>query len=102
MIAIEEMVDGGAPISSSVALKLLQYMRETNAAASAGSEDFSLTSRELDILKGIVDDLTEFQIGDQLFISPHTVRTHIKNIYKKLHVHTRASAVKIALQNRLV
>ncbi|HCD52898.1 MAG TPA: DNA-binding response regulator [Balneolaceae bacterium] len=102
VIAIEEMVDGGAPISSSVALKLLQYMRETNAAASAGSEDFSLTSRELDILKGIVDDLTEFQIGDQLFISPHTVRTHIKNIYKKLHVHTRASAVKIALQNRLV
>ena len=101
--AIKEMVQGGAPISPSVAVKLLNYMRATEKLSKKKSmEDFSLSSRELDILQGIVDDLTEHQIGDRLFISPHTVRTHIKNIYKKLHVHSRASAVRIALQNGLL
>lgn len=101
--AIKEMVQGGAPISPSVAVKLLNYMRATEKLSKKKSmEDFSLSSRELDILQGIVDDLTEHQIADKLFISPHTVRTHIKNVYKKLHVHSRASAVRIALQNKLL
>ncbi len=101
--SIKEMVHGGAPISASVAMKLLNYMREVEKLSKKKSaEDFSLSSRELDILDGIVDDLTEHQIGDKLFISPHTVRTHIKNIYKKLHVHSRAAAVRIALENKLL
>ncbi len=101
--AIQDMANGGAPISASIAMKLLNYMREVEKISKKKPvEDFSLSSRELEILDGIVEDLTEYQIGDKLFISPHTVRTHIKNIYKKLHVHSRASAVKIALQNRLI
>lgn len=47
----------------------------------------------------IIKDYTEQQIAEELFISPHTVRTHVKNIYKKLHVHSRVAAVKIALEN---
>ncbi|MTI89088.1 MAG: response regulator transcription factor [Balneolaceae bacterium] len=101
--AIRDMKKGGAPISSSVASRLLKRVRNTETKAvdpeKALAEKFSITKREMDILNGIVKDLTEHQIADNLFISPHTVRTHIKNIYKKLHVHSRASAVKIALQN---
>ncbi|MEX2363804.1 MAG: response regulator transcription factor, partial [Balneolaceae bacterium] len=103
--AIRELKEGGAPISASVASKILDRVRMDNDAAKKEvrnlHQKFSITERELDILKGIVEDLTEYQIGDKLFISPHTVRTHIKNIYKKLHVHSRASAVKIALQHGL-
>lgn len=104
--AIRELKEGGAPISASVAAKILNKVRlDSNTSKQKENdlaEKFSITDRELDILKGIIEDHTEYQIADKLFISPHTVRTHIKNIYKKLHVHSRASAVKIALQNGLI
>ncbi|MEX0685642.1 MAG: response regulator transcription factor [Balneolales bacterium] len=104
--AIKEMKKGGAPISASVASRLLKFVRREDESkemsAESLTEKFSITAREMDILKGILKDLTEYQIADMHFISPHTVRTHIKNIYKKLHVHSRASAVKIAIQNGLI
>lgn len=104
--AIRDMHNGGAPITPSIANQLLKQVRQEGIQASADKntsvDKFSISRRELEILKGIVEDLTEYQIGEQLFISPHTVRTHIKNIYKKLHVHSRASAVKKALQEGLV
>lgn len=104
--ALRELKKGGAPISASVAAKILAQVRTNNQVEISNpdilAEKFSITERELDILKGIVDDLTEHEIADEYFISPHTVRTHIKNIYKKLHVHSRASAVKIAIQHGLI
>lgn len=104
--AIRDMARGGAPISPSVASKILTQVRQNNEHLQNKKENFadkfSITDREMDILKGIVKDLTEREIADEYFISPHTVRTHIKNIYKKLHVHSRASAVKIALKNGLI
>lgn len=103
---IQDLVEGGAPISASVAAKILKKVRTEEAAKKKNIEDlcekFTITDRELDILKGIVEDLTEEQIADKLYISPHTVRTHMKNIYKKLHVHSRASAMKVALQHGLI
>lgn len=103
--AIKELATGGAALSSSIALKVMSFVKsEKEHKATKAKEtqaEFSLTDREIDILKGIVDDLTEQQLGDLLFISPHTVRTHIKNIYKKLHVHSRASAVRFAITKGL-
>ncbi|MEQ9309642.1 MAG: response regulator transcription factor [Balneolaceae bacterium] len=103
--AIKELASGGAALSSSIALKVMSFVKsEKELKATKAKEtqaEFSLTDREIDILKGIVDDLTEQQLGDLLFISPHTVRTHIKNIYKKLHVHSRASAVRFAITKGL-
>lgn len=103
---IQELVRGGAPISASVAAKILKKVRVDEVAMKNNVEEFcdkfTITDRELDILKAIVEDLTEGQIADKLFISPHTVRTHMKNIYKKLHVHSRASAMKLALQHGLI
>lgn len=103
--AIQELAIGGAALSSSIALKVMSYIKGEQTAkttkAKETQEEFSLSDREIDILKGIVEDLTEQQIGEKLFISPHTVRTHIKNIYKKLHVHSRASAVRFAITKGL-
>ncbi|HAH52580.1 MAG TPA: DNA-binding response regulator [Balneola sp.] len=104
--AIHELSDGKAALSPLIASKLMNYVKNSRKTkeekAKETQEDFSLTDREIDILKGIVEDLTEPQIGEKLFISHHTVRTHIKNIYKKLHVHSRASAVRFAISKGLI
>lgn len=104
--AIHELSDGKAALSPLIASKLMNFIKESHQnkeeKAKETREEFALTDREIDILKGIVDDLTEHQIGEKLFISHHTVRTHIKNIYKKLHVHSRASAVRFAISKGLV
>lgn len=103
--AIQELAIGGAALSSSIALKVMSFVKTEQQIkankAKETQEEFSLSDREIDILKGIVEDLTEQQIGEKLFISPHTVRTHIKNIYKKLHIHSRASAVRFAITKGL-
>lgn len=102
--AVEELVRGGAPMSPVVARKMLALMRtqpRPDEEAERAQEAFSLSNREMEILQQIVQDETEPQIAETLHISPHTVRTHIKNIYKKLHVHSRASAVRVALEQKL-
>lgn len=104
--SIYELMNGGAALSSIIAAKVMHYVQESKATklkkAELAKDAFALTSRELDILHAIVEDLTDDQIGEKLFISPHTVRTHIKNMYKKIHVHSRASAVKFALTKGLI
>lgn len=103
--AIQELAIGGAALSSTIALKVMSFVKNEQQVkadkAKKTQQEFSLSDREIDIIKGIVEDLTEQQIGEQLFISPHTVRTHIKNIYKKLHIHSRASAVRFAITKGL-
>lgn len=104
--AIHELADGKAALSPLIASKLMNFVKESHQRkekkAKEIQEEFALSDREIDIIKGIVEDLTELQIGEKLFISHHTVRTHIKNIYKKLHVHSRASAVRFAISKGLV
>jgi DNA-binding NarL/FixJ family response regulator len=61
-----------------------------------------LTQRELEILKGIVEGLTDRSIGESLFISEHTVRSHIKSLYRKLRVSSKAQAVARAIQKKMI
>ncbi|TDI73505.1 MAG: response regulator transcription factor [Bacteroidetes bacterium] len=61
-----------------------------------------LSSRKLEILEHLVDEQTEIHVADDLYISPNTVRTHIKSIYRKLHVNSRASAVQEAFRQHLM
>jgi DNA-binding NarL/FixJ family response regulator len=102
--AITEIVyEGGVPMSPRIARKALAMLRNTSEAveqAKEDADDCSLSSRELEILNRIVDGLNYTQIGERLFISPHTVRKHIANIYEKLHVSNKASAIKIALRKK--
>jgi DNA-binding NarL/FixJ family response regulator len=101
--AILELRRGGAPMSSSVAKRVLRFVQTgaTNASRPA-EETFDLSAREIEILHQLVAGDTEHAIADKLCISPNTVRTHVKNVYKKLHVHSRASAVRVALSNNLL
>ncbi|OOQ60552.1 response regulator transcription factor [Mucilaginibacter pedocola] len=102
--AITEIVyDGGVPMSPRIARKALGLLRNVPEPAGQHMEptdDCSLSSRELEILNRIVDGLNYTQIGERLFISPHTVRKHIANIYEKLHVSNKASAIKIAIKKK--
>jgi DNA-binding NarL/FixJ family response regulator len=104
--AILELARGGAPMSPAVARKMLAFVRATEQAAQDAAppdqDAFDLSARELELLEYLVQDEPEPIIADRLHISPHTVRTHIKNIYKKLHVHSRASAVRVTLEQRLL
>ncbi len=96
--SLTSILAGGAPISPQVAKKMLEVFTEK----SAPSADYDLTPREREILKHLVDGLTKKQIADKLFLSFHTIDNHLRNIYTKLHVQSRTSAVSKALKERLL
>lgn len=96
---MEEALEGGAPMSRSIATKALQLIRGTTLER---RQEFNLTKRELQILNGLANGQNYQEIADELFISPKTVRKHIENIYQKLQVHNKVDAVKVAIQNQIV
>jgi DNA-binding NarL/FixJ family response regulator len=88
--AIRELYRGGAPMSASIARRVIQSFQ---SAATPPKEDYQLTTREHEILFSLVDGLSYKKIADKYFISISTVRTHICNVYHKLHVNSKAEAV---------
>ncbi len=105
--AIEELMEGGAPMSPTIAIKTLQILRsqqlnEQKIENYQSPEEFNLSKREVEILEKVATGLTYNQIADQLFISAKTARKHIENIYQKLHVHSKLEAVAVAQKNRWV
>jgi DNA-binding NarL/FixJ family response regulator len=97
---IRETYEGGAPMSPSVATKVLKMMAEQSA--SAQRENFDLSDREKEILSCLVKGMSYKLIADACFISIDTVRGHIRNIYEKLHVHSKGEAVAKAIQSKIV
>jgi DNA-binding NarL/FixJ family response regulator len=86
---IETLRKGGAPMSPEIARKVITRFQLQDPRAKASP----LTDREREIVIGIVDGLSHKMIGGRMGISTHTVRVHVKNIYKKLQVHTKAEIV---------
>ena len=100
--AINEVYHGGASISSSIAKKVLEFFGNQNVIlVSPDHEEYHLSSREKEILSLMMESYNYKTIADKTFISYETVRTHVKNIYKKLHVTSRSEAVTKAIQQRL-
>lgn len=97
----EVMEDEGAPMSPRIARKTLDLLSNKNNTK-ANTVATTLSEREMDILKGLVDGLDYKQIAERLFISPFTVRNHITKVYEKLHVSSKTEAVKLAIKNRWV
>jgi DNA-binding NarL/FixJ family response regulator len=90
--AINEVSQGGAPMSSNIARKVVQAF-ERRTIAAHGSADFNhLTKREEEILGGVVRGLINKEIAEELGISVETIRVHLKSIYEKLHVRSRTEA----------
>ncbi len=102
--SIREVIDQeGAPMSPRIARKALKLLTAYAAPQAPEKQiDSTLSDREMDILKELVNGLEYKQIAEKLFISPHTVRKHISNIYDKLHVTSKTQVVKLALKNKWV
>lgn len=96
--SIKEVLAGGAPMNMPIAHKVLEMFAQFKPKKS----DYGLTEREKEILQRMVAGLTIQQIADKLFLSFHTVNTHLKNIYTKLHVNTRSGAVSKAYKENLL
>ncbi|MBL7729088.1 MAG: response regulator transcription factor [Dinghuibacter sp.] len=96
--AIHEVAGGGAFFTPSVAKRILNNFQQQPAKA----EFIQLSDREKEILRALVDGLSYKMIADKLGLSFHTIHTHIKNIYEKLHVNSKGEAVAKALKNKLV
>jgi DNA-binding NarL/FixJ family response regulator len=96
--AVEDLAKGGAPMSPQIARKVIQYFNTTQMKKKPESD---LTAREQDIVNGLVDGLSYKMIADRYDISIDTVRAHIRNIYKKLHVNSKAEVIAKSLRGEI-
>lgn len=94
--SIKSLMEGGAPLSASIAIKTLNLLKQTASNRTTPQEDFGISDREMQVLTRMADGQTYQQVSDDLAISPKTVRNHIQNIYKKLHVNSKMEAVNKA------
>lgn len=90
--AIKELDQGGAPMSSQIARKVVTTFQSKPTVAAEGLTEL-LTKRELEILEMLASGLVYKEISEKLFISSETVRKHVYNVYNKLHVSNRVEAV---------
>lgn len=99
--AIKEVSEGGSPMSSQIAREVIKTFKDGAAATDEGSK-FNLSVREKEVLNLLAEGNNYQEIAGELFISVDTVRHHIRNIYKKLHVHSRSEAVAKAIRKKLI
>jgi DNA-binding NarL/FixJ family response regulator len=92
--SIREVKDGGGPMSVNIARMVIKSFQK--------NQESPLSKRETQILEQIADGKSRSQVARDLFIDLETVRSHIKNIYLKLDVNSRADAIKTARENKLI
>lgn len=97
--AVEFAFGGGTPMSPNIARRVLTMFRDFVPPLKS---DYQLTSREIAVLERLVEGDDYQQIAETLFISVYTVRAHLRNIYDKLHVHSKSQAVAKALQEHIL
>ncbi|MDR8390542.1 response regulator transcription factor [Aliifodinibius sp. S!AR15-10] len=96
--SILDLLEGGAPMSPQIARKVINHFQDQQPKKNADSD---LTPREHDIVNGLVDGLSYKMIADRYDISIDTVRAHIRNIYKKLHVNSKAEVIAKSLKGEI-
>jgi DNA-binding NarL/FixJ family response regulator len=100
--AILDVYNGGAAVNPGVAKKMLAFFTNSNLfLAPQGEIDYHLTDREKELLKLMIEGIDYRMIAEKLYISYETVRTHVKHIFKKLHVASRSEAVMKAVRHGL-
>lgn len=92
--AIHEVMEGGGPMSAHIARMVISSFKRNEATP--------LTRRETEILEQISTGKSRKRIADELYIDLETVKSHIKNIYHKLDVHSKADAIKAARDNKFI
>jgi DNA-binding NarL/FixJ family response regulator len=97
--------DEGAPMSPSIARRALNLLMNSKVEISKKdsvdkTNDYNLTDREKEVLTFLVEGLEYKEIGMKMSVSPNTIRNHISNIYKKLHVTSKTQAIRVFLNNK--
>ncbi len=96
--AIQDVMEGGAPMTASIARKVVQYFSKQKSVKLA----YHLTPKEQEVLTNLVKGLSYKLIANEMKVSIETVRTHLKSIYEKLQVHSMSEAVAKAIKEAIV
>jgi DNA-binding NarL/FixJ family response regulator len=99
--AIFDVYNGGSPMTSSIARRVLHFFQKTEPTELA-HQDYHLSPREQEILQSLVKGYSYKLIADEHFISMDTVRSHIRHIYEKLQVNSKTEAVLKAIREKIV
>ena len=98
--AIKDIYEGGSPMSSQIARQVITEFQKEKG--STDNSQYSLSNREKEVLNQLSNGKSYQEIGEKLYISVDTVRHHIRNIYRKLHVHSQSEAVAKAIRKKLI
>ncbi|MGH1385431.1 response regulator [Kordia sp.] len=93
--ALENLEKGGAPMSNKIAKMVVESFQLNH-------QDNTLSKREKEVLTLLARGKTYSTIAEELFVSKTTVRTHIRNIYQKLHVNSKAAAIQLANEKKMI
>lgn len=99
--AIKDVQEGGSPITPGIAARVIELFKQ-NIPQSKTAKDYNLTTQEKKVLQLLVEGKSYKMIANDLFISHETVKSHVGNIYSKLHVHSGTEAVSLAIKQRIV
>jgi len=98
--AVEDAYKGGTPMSPGIAKKVIQQFQRQNKTVSAG--EYNLTAKETEVLRLLADGLSYKMIADKLNMGYDTAHTHIKSIYRKLHVASMGEAISKAIRGKII
>ena len=98
---IQQLLEGGAPISPSIARHLLRRLKR-EPSTTAAAQGAPLTEREVEILQHLAKGFRAAEVAQLLEISVHTVTTHVRSLYRKLEVNSRSSAIYEAVHMGLI
>ena len=100
---LKDVYEGGSPMTASIAREVIQMFNQYHESGdNKKGKEYNLTEREKDVLQLMVKGYTYKKAGAALFISVETVRSHIKNIYEKLHVNSKSEAVAKVFNDKLL
>jgi len=98
--AIKDVQSGGSPITSGIARRVLELFKDR--LQPVASKDYNLSIQEKKVLQLLVAGKSYKMIAAELFVATDTVKTHVSNVYAKLHVHSGTEAVSLALRDKIV
>ena len=99
--AIRNVQAGGSPMTPGIARRVIELFKQ-NLQPSPVQNDYNLTSKEKKVLQLLVAGKSYKMIAAELFVAFDTVKSHITNIYAKLHVHSGTEAVSLAIRDKIV
>ena len=99
--AIKDVQAGGSPMTPGIARRVIELFK-SNLEPATPAKEYNLTTQEKKVLQLLVEGKSYKMIAAELYVATDTIKTHVKNIYAKLHVHSGTEAVSLALRDKIV